>query len=264
MIENELIKVTINAGIAQLSINRPKAMNALSFETVSQLNQNVIKLEERGDIRVLIIRGENPAFCAGGDLKFFKEKIKDRDIEGFRRFLNLCGETFRRIEAFPCPTIAMVNGIAVAGGLELILSCDLVIAAASAKIGDGHANFGVIPGGGSAIRLPRKIPVTLAKYLLFTGRLLPASELVAWGLVNKVVPDEQLEQAVEEIAADIVKNSPLGLRITKQLVNDGLQQSIDTALNLEISAWDGYGHSYDILEGLNAFEEKRKPKFKGK
>ena len=101
MMEKELIKSTIRSGVAQLSINRPEAMNALSFETVSELNRCLIELEERRDVRVLIIRGEDPAFCAGGDLKFFKEKIKNRDVDGFRRFLNLCRETFRRVEQFP-------------------------------------------------------------------------------------------------------------------------------------------------------------------
>ena len=162
------------------------------------------------------------------------------------------------------PVIAAVNGFAVAGGLELILCCDLVIASDKAKIGDGHANFGIIPGGGSAIRLPRKIPVALAKRLLLTGNLLPAEVLKDYGLVNEVVPADQLMTEVDKLLAEITKNSPLGLGWIKKLVNDGLEQPIDTALRSETNAFESYVHSDDIREGLDAFEEKRAPKFTGR
>jgi len=218
-----VIKTDFRDGAAWLTINRPHAMNALSREAVIEINRIVCELADREDIRALVFRGEGKAFCAGGDLKYFKETVGSGDMNGFRDYVKLCQEMYRRVEMFPQPTIAMVNGVTVAGGLELVLSCDMVMAAQSAKIGDGHANFGIIPGGGGAIRLPRKIPMALAKRLLFTGNLFPAAELARWGLVNEVVPDDQLEDTVRALVSQIAKNSPLGLRVIKQLIDDGLQ-----------------------------------------
>lgn len=262
--EEAVIKTEIRDNAAWLTINRPHAMNALSRETVIEIDRIVSELADRDDVHALVFRGAGKAFCAGGDLKYFKETVGSGDMNKFRNYLNLCQDMYRRVETFPRPTIAMVNGVAVAGGLELILSCDMVVAARSAKIGDGHANFGIIPGGGGAIRLPRKMPMALAKRLLFTGNLFSADELARWGLVNEVVPDEQLEETVRTLVGQVTKNSPLGLRVIKQLVNDGFEQPLDTALRLEVVAWESYGRSEDIREGLQAFDEKRKPVFKGR
>jgi enoyl-CoA hydratase/carnithine racemase len=260
----KIIIVEKRQGAAWLTINRPAAMNALSREAVIEIDRIVGELERQEDVRALVFTGAGNAFCAGGDLKYFKETVGSGDMDRFRAYLRLCQDMYRRVENFPRPTIAAVNGVAVAGGLELILSCDMVIAAESAKIGDGHANFGIIPGGGGAIRLPRKIPMAFAKRLLFTGNLLPARELARYGLVNDVVPDAELESTVLKLVSQVTKNSPLGLRMIKQLINDGFEQPLDTALRLEVVAWESYGRSEDIKEGLQAFQDKRKPKFVGR
>jgi enoyl-CoA hydratase len=262
--DEQLILTEIRDGAAWITINRPHAMNALSRETVIEIDRAVCDLAQRSDVRVLVFKGAGKAFCAGGDLKYFKQSVGSGDMDAFRGYLHLCQDMYRRVETFPKPTIAMVNGVAVAGGVELILCCDLVMAAESAKIGDGHANFGIIPGGGGAIRLPRKIPMAFAKRLLFTGNLFPAADLQRWGLVNEVVPDDQLEDSVRKLVSQIAKNSPLGVRLIKQLVNDGFEQPLDTALRSEVMAWESYGRSEDVREGLQAFEEKRKPVFKGR
>jgi enoyl-CoA hydratase len=261
---SELIQFSMRDGAAWLTINRPQAMNALSREAVIEIDRIVAELETREDVRALIFTGAGNAFCAGGDLKYFSETVGSGDMNKFRAYLQLCQNMYRRVENFPRPTIAAVNGVAVAGGLELILSCDLVMAAESAKIGDGHANFGIIPGGGGSIRLPRKIPMALAKRMLFTGNLFPASEMLKYGLVNEVVADGDLNAAVTKLVSQITKNSPLGLRMIKQLVNDGYEQPLDTALRFEVVAWESYGRSDDIKEGLLAFLDKRKPKFTGR
>lgn len=262
--EEQTIQTEVRDGAAWITINRPQAMNALSRETVIEIDRTVAELEHRSDVGALVFRGAGNAFCAGGDLKYFKQSVGSGDMDAFRGYLHLCQDMYRRVEVFPKPTIAMVNGVAVAGGVELVLSCDLVVAAESAKIGDGHVNFGVLPGGGGAIRLPRKIPMAFAKRLLFTGNLFPAAELARWGLVNEVVPDEQLDETVAKLVKQIVKNSPLGLRLIKQLINDGFEQPLDTALRSEVAAWESYGRSEDVREGLEAFAEKRKPVFKGR
>lgn len=262
--DEQTIRTEVRDGAAWIIINRPHAMNALSRETVIAIDRAVCDFASRRDIGALVFRGEGDAFCAGGDLKYFKQSVGSGDMDAFRGYLHLCQDMYRRVETFPKPTIAMVNGVAVAGGLELILSCDMVMAAESARIGDGHANFGIIPGGGGSIRLPRKIPMALAKRLLFTGNLFPAADLQRWGLVNEVVPDALLEESVLKLVSQIVKNSPLGIRVIKQLVNDGFEQPLDTALRLEVVAWESYGRSDDVREGLQAFEQKRRPAFKGR
>jgi enoyl-CoA hydratase/carnithine racemase len=146
----------------------------------------------------------------------------------------------------------------------LVLCCDLVIAARSAKLGDAHANFGLLPGGGSSVRLPRKIGPTRAKYLLFTGDFLPADDLIASGLVNEVVDDAELTAAAERMVAKLGAKSSLVLRRMKALVADGLEQPKDVALRLELLASEVHAHSHDMREGLAAFEQKRKPSFIGR
>jgi enoyl-CoA hydratase/carnithine racemase len=169
-----------------------------------------------------------------------------------------------RLETFPMPVIAALNGLTLAGGLELTLCCDLVVAARSARLGDAHANYGLLPGGGSSVRLPRKIGPTRAKYLLYTGEFVPAEQLVAAGLVNEVVDDDMLIPATETLVTKLVNKSPLVLRRMKALVDDGLDQPSAIALRQELLVSEVHAHSYDLKEGLAAFEEKRKPLFAGK
>ncbi|NQV20047.1 MAG: enoyl-CoA hydratase/isomerase family protein [Rhodospirillales bacterium] len=257
------VLLDIRDNVAWVTLNRPEALNAMSPALLHGIAAAVDGIEADFDVRAVVFTGAGRAFCAGGDLAFFKTAIND-DPQAFVRFAGLAQHVLRRVEMLPMPVIAAVNGVAVAGGLELILCCDLVIAVSSAQIGDGHANFGIIPGGGSSIRLPRKIPTALAKRLLLTGNLLPAQTLKDYGLVNEVVPDDQLMAEVEKLVAEITKNSPLGLRWIKKLVNDGLEQPLDTALRSETNAFESYVHSDDIMEGLNAFEAKRAPKFTGR
>ena len=164
----------------------------------------------------------------------------------------------------PKPVIAAVNGITMAGGLELAMCCDIVLASEQAKIGDAHANFGVYPGAGGAAVLPRLIPQNVAKYLLFTGKTLSADEMKTYGLVNEVVPADDLENAVTELAALIASKSPVALRRMKEVANASLDKSRDAALEHEQVLFRKHQRSYDMAEGLRAFSEKRTPEFKGR
>ncbi|MCQ4323024.1 enoyl-CoA hydratase/isomerase family protein [Stutzerimonas stutzeri] len=258
------VLVEFKGDVAWLTLNRPASMNAMSVELVAGIEQALDRVDEHHGVRAVVFIGNGKAFSAGGDLKAFKEALGSGNHERFLASLRAGQKMFRRVEQLSLPTIAAVNGVAVAGGLELILSCDLAVAAESARIGDGHAKFGIIPGGGSSVRLPRKLPVALAKQLLYTGELMPAARLAEWGLINKVVPDAQLVEEVEALTYSIAANSPLGLRWIKRLVDDGLQQPSDSAWRLEMAAFESYARSEDILEGLSAFEEKRKPSFRGR
>ncbi|MTV27718.1 enoyl-CoA hydratase/isomerase family protein [Nitriliruptoraceae bacterium ZYF776] len=239
-------------------------MNALSPDVVAGFRDGLERARADDGVRVVVVTGTGRAFCAGADLKAIRGMSGDDPGRNTLAFLEEAGQIFDGLDEFPKPTIAAVNGLALAGGLELVLCCDLVIAAESAKLGDAHANYGLIPGGGGSIRLPRKVGPTMASYLLFTGEFLAAADLVACGLVNEVVADEQLTDRVDALAEVIASKSPLGLARMKQLVRDGLDQPIATGVRLELVASEAHAHSHDVAEGLAAFQEKRPPEFTGR
>ena len=165
--------------------------------------------------------------------------------------------------SMPKPVIAAINGVCCGGGLELAMMCDFMIAAASAKIGDAHANFGALPGGGATVRLPRIVGANWARYLMFTGELYPAAQMAAIGLVIRVVEDSQLESEVQALAERIASKSPLGLRRMKMLINDGLDMPQALAMKMEKLVSGEHMRSNDAAEGGRAFKEKRKPEFRG-
>lgn len=251
----------LRAGALWARLNRPESLNGLTDEVISGLEQAMNEACASPEVRALVITGAGRAFCAGADLDFF---LGAGDLEARDRFLSDVGRTFRRLERLTIPTIAAINGVAVAGGLELVLCCDLAIAAAPAKLGDAHANYGLLPGGGGTVRLARRVGPTLAKQLMFTGALMPASELRHSGLLADVVDADRLVAAVDELVAVISRKSPLGLARMKRLVDDALEQPIDTGLQAELVACALHNHSSDLSEGLAAFREKRQPEFTGR
>ncbi|WP_239025046.1 enoyl-CoA hydratase/isomerase family protein [Rhodoligotrophos defluvii] len=253
----------IRDGALWLRLNRPEAMNSLIPAVLDGIEEGLDRVEHDPDVKAVVLTGTGRAFCAGADLKFVRSQVGE-DPANMRGFLDQVIGTLNRLEAFPRPVIAAVNGMALAGGLELVLCCDLVIAARSAKLGDAHANYGLLPGGGSSVRLPRKIGPTRAKYMLYTGEFIPAEQLVDCGLVNEVVDDDDLIPAAERLIAKLAVKSSLVLRRMKALVDDGLEQPSDTALRLELLASELHATSHDMSEGLTAFQEKRKPRFIGR
>ena len=176
---------------AWITLNRPDAMNALSGAMCDELSPLLARLGRDPEVRVLVLTGAGRAFCAGADLKGVLGDSADAPgaDDPLNAFLDRVSDTIDRLRALPKPTIAALNGLTMAGGLELAMACDLMIAAESARIGDAHANFGVFPGAGGTAVLPRRIGPTAAKYLLFTGDTQSAAELLPLGLVNPVVPD---------------------------------------------------------------------------
>lgn len=259
----EEVLAEVRGSALWITLARPKAMNAITPGMVERINAALDSVEGNTEVKAVVVSGTGAAFCAGADLKVIKSQLGD-DPTAVDAFLKSVLRMMARLESFPVPVIAAINGMALAGGLELVLCCDLVIAARSARLGDSHGNYGLLPGGGATVRLPRKIGVTRAKYLLFTGDTVPAADLIEAGLVNEVVDDGELVAATERLVAKLATKSALALRRTKVLVDDGLEQTAATALRLELLAGELHTHSHDMNEGVAAFIEKRPPRFKGR
>ncbi len=256
------IILDIKEPVATITLNRPEQMNPLDWSTVKELKHCLGELEENGAVRVIVITGKGKAFSAGGDLKGYLTLYRRPD--DFRQFLRDLWTVCDRIERSPKVVIAAVNGFCLAGGIELMLACDLVVASEEARIGDAHLNFAQLPGGGGSQRLPRTIGTLRAKQFFFTGEWVNGSEAERIGLVNQVVAADQLMTAVDALVQKILAKSPAGLKGIKYLVNEGMEMSLRAGLELELS----YVHSYattceDAMEGLHAFDEKRKPNYRG-
>ena len=176
----------------------------------------------------------------------------------------ICDNVLSVLRDFPKPVIAALNGITMAGGLETAMCADIIVASQDAKIGDAHANFGVYPGAGGAAVLPRLLPHNVAKYLLFTGKTLGATEMQNYGFVNEVVPADQLIDATQKLAESIAEKSPIALSRMKEVANATMDLSRDGSLAHEQVMLRKHLRSFDMSEGLGAFSEKRKPKFIGR
>ena len=209
--------------------------------------------------RVVTLTATGRAFCAGADLRAVRDLSPDPERWG--AFMRLWHRVFDRIEALPVPVIAGVHGLALAGGLELVLVADLVVADEAARLGDQHANFGLVAGGGGSQRLPRLIGARRAKELMLLGGWLTAPEALAWGLVNRVVPAGTVAPAVEELAAALAAGSGSANRTVKALVARAFDTELAEGLELERRLVAEHMRSADAAEGLRAFAEKRKPVF---
>jgi enoyl-CoA hydratase/carnithine racemase len=250
----------LDAGIGWLALNRPESLNALDLSMVSEIETVLAWVRDAQEVRCLVITGSGKGFCAGADLKNLNAVDSPTNLSAFIRH---AGRVFSAIESLEKPTIAGINGITLAGGLELALSCDLIVAASTARLGDAHANFGQIPGGGATVRLPSRVGIHRSKYLMLTGAAISAETALQWGLVDEVVAPDLLQTRAGEIAALIVKKSPLVLGRIKALVNGARDASTADALEAERHASDAHFCSHDQREGMAAFAEKREPRYIG-
>ncbi|MBP0591520.1 enoyl-CoA hydratase/isomerase family protein [Paraburkholderia sp. LEh10] len=250
---------TLVDSVAWLTMDRPSAMNSLNREMATGLTAQLNAWRHDEAVRVVVLTGNGRAFCAGADLI----EAAEPPHPDKREFLDLIVEFFDTLRAFPKPVIAAVNGLALAGGLEVVLASDLVLAAESARLGDAHSNFGAFPGAGGAAILPRKVPANVARYLLFTGDAMSAAELKGYGLVNEVLADAELKPRAQALAERLAKKSPLVLARMKRVANEAADKSAADALRHELLELRNHQRSYDIQEGLRAFAEKREPQFKG-
>lgn len=246
--------------IGVLTLERPEVFNCLNLETLQRMRGIIAELALDKEIRVLIVTGAgDKAFCAGADLKE-RRTMTEQQVQLFIRTIR---DTFSELEKLPKPVIAAINGVALGGGTELALACDLRVMSATAQMGLTETSLGIIPGAGGTQRLPRLVGKGKAKELIFTARRVQAEEALAIGLVNRVVPAEDVMAAAMELAEQIAANAPIALAQAKYAIDFGLEADLATGLAIESNAYQVLIPTKDRLEGLEAFKEKRKPVYRG-
>jgi enoyl-CoA hydratase len=257
--ENGPLAYEIRDRVAWITLNRPDKLNALNSELLTGLIAVLGMLDHRRDVRVAVLHGAGKVFSAGSDLAeidgFYRDPVRSR------QYLTLLRDAALGVEAVRQPVIAAVHGLALAGGLEIMLACDLVIAEESAKLGDQHINWGFIPGGGSTQRLPRAIGVSRARDLLYTGRWILANEAREMGLVARVVPTGSLMTEAAAFAADLAVRSGDALARTKALVRHSRELPLDQGLALEIETVMSYYAQPEFTTGIEAFKARKPPEF---
>lgn len=258
---SDVILTEVSDGIAVVTINRPKVLNALDIPTLLALEAAWSEVEADPAVQVIIITGAGDrAFIAGGDIADLKSRDGLRHYEEFGEVIH---RVFRRIELCDKPTIAAVNGYALGGGTEMILATDIRILADTARLGLPEITLGLFPGAGGTQRIIRQIPLCRAKEIMFTGDQISAEEAVAIGLANKVVPKAEVMAAAREMAAKMVSKSPLVLKLLKRTLNSGGEMPLSAALTHEQAMIGLVLDTADSKEGCGAFLEKRTPKFTG-
>ncbi|GAW93936.1 enoyl-CoA hydratase-related protein [Calderihabitans maritimus] len=258
--EWETIEVAREDHVAIVSFNRPEALNALSTQMAKDLINVLGYLEEKKDVWAAVLTGgKSRAFCVGADLK----ERKNMDTEQMKRQRALFVKAFKTVMNFPKPLIAAVHGYALGGGFEFALGCDFIIADETAVFGLPEVTLAIIPGGGGTQNLPRIIGKHRAKELIFTGRRISAPEAAAWGIVNRVVPEGELEKTYRELMKEITQNGPIALQQAKRAINFGVEVELDTGMAFEAECYNVCLTTEDRNEGLRAFNEKRKPVYKG-
>jgi enoyl-CoA hydratase len=259
-VEYKNIEIAKENAVATLQLNRPDVLNALNLDLLAEMADAVDTVGNDQDVKVLVVRGAGRAFCAGADLTLLDTALDNP--EELTHYIHRLTSCLFQLEELPIPVIAVVHGFALAGGLELVLACDLAIAAEDARIGDQHVNFGLIPGGGSTQRLPRRIGMQRAMELLTTGRWLSGAEAAAWGLVLRAVPAASLDGELEKLLAPLRVKSRPGLGWIKTVTRRGWDLPLRDGVALEGLAFVQYlTTSPHPREGIQAFREKRQPRF---
>ncbi len=251
---------TVEDGIGIITLNRPKVLNALSQELMIEVGQAVDLIASDEQIKAVILTGGARAFAAGADIgSMASATVADTLIN--------CGifhAVMDKVEALPKPVIAAIAGMALGGGCELTLTCDVRFAAAGTKFGLPEINLGIMPGGGGTQRLPRLIGMGRAKALVLTGDMIDAEEALSYGIVNKVVPLESLMEESKKMAQKLAKKPVLAVAAAKRAMNNGINADMRTGNMIERECFSALFASEDQTEGIKAFIEKRKPEFTGR
>ncbi len=256
----ENIILNVEKGIATLTFNRPKALNALNGDLLNELADALEKVDADEEIRVLVLTGAGEkSFVAGADIT----ELATFNALQAKVFAKKGHQIIGRLQSLSIPVIAAVNGFALGGGSEMALACDFIYASENAMFGLPEINLGIIPGFGGTQRLPRLIGANKAKEMIFTGKMVKADEAEKMGLVNKVLAPEALMEETMKTAGQIAAKGKVSLRAAKQAVNSGLNVDLATGCQIEVDSFSLCMASEDSKEGTGAFLEKRKPEFKG-
>lgn len=256
----KFIKLEEQDELRILTISRPEALNALNKEVLDELSEAVGKLEQDVAAQALIITGEGRAFVAGADIG--AQSVLD--VSGGREWGKYGSRILRRIELLEIPTIAAVNGFALGGGCELAMSCDIILAGEKAKFGQPEVGLGITPGFSGTQRLARRVGLGKAKELIFTGDIIKADEAETIGLVNEVVPQEELLAEAVAMAKRMTKNAPIAVKYAKAAIDRGYDADMDDAIRIENELFAMCFATEDQKEGMRAFLEKREAKFKSR
>ncbi|KAJ6415683.1 ENOYL-COA HYDRATASE-RELATED [Salix viminalis] len=249
-----------DSGIVEVNLDRPAAKNSIGKEMLRGLRNAFETIESDESAQVVLICSSVPkVFCAGADLK----ERKTMTPSEVQNFVNSLRSTFSFIEALRVPTVAVIEGVALGGGLEMALSCDLRICGEDAVLGLPETGLAIIPGAGGTQRLPRLVGKSRAKELIFTGRKIGGREAMPMGLANYSVPAGEAHSKALEIAREIIQKGPIAIRMAKKAINEGLEIDLPSALELEEECYEQILNTKDRLEGLTAFAEKRKPSYRG-
>jgi len=254
-----LVRFESDGPIALLTLDKPP-VNALSEELIADL-VSAIDRAESSEIRAVVVTG-SPHFAAGADISEFKQAM-DSGGTGANLGASL-GTAIGRLDDLPKPVIAAVRGYALGGGLELAMGCDLRVLAESAKVGQPEIKLGVIPGAGGTQRLARLIGVGRTRDLVFTGRMIDAATALDWGLADRVVPDDELDEAARALAGELAAGATAAIAIAKRVIRAGFSKQLEDALALETGGFREAFATEDAVEGVDAFLAKRPPEFKGR
>ena len=239
-----------------ITINRPEALNALNSAVLDELNSCLDGIDTNA-VRAIVLTGAgSKSFVAGADIGEMS-KLSSTEGEAFGKKGN---DVFRKIETFPIPVIAAVNGFALGGGCEIAMSCDIRICSDNAMFGQPEVGLGITPGFGGTQRLARLVGVGMAKQLIYTAKNVKADEALRIGLVNAVYPQEELLGVAKKMAGNIAQNAPIAVRACKKAINDGLDEKMDDAIVIEEKLFGSCFATHDQIEGMSAFLEKRKEK----
>ncbi|MET0983857.1 MAG: enoyl-CoA hydratase/isomerase family protein [Steroidobacteraceae bacterium] len=253
------INILLNEGVGIIELARPDKFNALSRECFTHIRHALRQFEGDSLTRVVLIRAQGKNFCTGADL----EEIGSFDMEGVQATKNarLMHGGLRDLERSRLPVVAAVQGLCLAGGLELMMACDVVLASNSARFGDQHARYGLIPGAGGSQRLPRLVGLRRALDLMFAASWIDAETARQWGLVNYVYSDDALQEAAQAYCRALAKKNGSSIAIMKRLAREGLELSLDLGLEAEIAEVGHVASSAGAREGVAAFLAKREPNF---
>jgi 2-(1,2-epoxy-1,2-dihydrophenyl)acetyl-CoA isomerase len=258
---DELLRIRREERVGTIILNRPQAMNYVDDAMAMEIDRVLQDFGRDEEIRCVVITGSGRAFSAGGDIKFMQQ---DHSVHEFVQRMEEVTRYIRSMIDLPKPIIASVNGMAVGAGCNIALAADLIIASADAKFGQVFSRIGLIPDCGGSYLLPRRVGITKAKELVFTGRIIDAQEAERIGMVNRVVPPESLEEETRKTALEIASGPTLALGIAKRILNQSFETNLETILRLENSNQSLLRKAEDHREGVRAFFEKRKPEFKGR